>query len=453
MPRKIDPEHLFRLLCRELASGPKSASELTAKLDISQPTLSRIVTTHRDDVILIGRARATRYVRARTIEDLGRSIPIYEVDESGGARELCRLLPIYPEGFFVDARTDDVPGLFFPDLPYFLNDIRPSGFLGRLAPRQHPELGLPPDVRNWSADHVLRYAGQFGWDLPGSLVIGDAAFRLHLERSRDLRIVPANRRAAAYSDAANDVLHATPAGSSAGGEQPKFLAVRSPGPKHVLVKFTPPVKDAVTRRYADLLIAEHVAHSVMNRHGHGAPVSRLLQADARIFLEIERFDRLPIGGRRGLISLLSLDAEFLGLTRSWTESAFLLAESGHLSAYCIEQIRWREWFGHLIANTDMHFANISFFARGARITALAPAYDMVPMAYAPQQGNVLDPELSPPIPDPTMAPLWDVVCKAAQAFWAAVAAHDLVSARFKKIAIENRAVVEKLRELGKRLPR
>src|SRR5690606_19669926 len=120
-----------------------------------------------------------------------------------------------------------------------------------------------------------------------------------------------------------------------------------------------------SRRYADLLVAEHIAHVTLARHGHDAAVSRLLQGESRLFLEVERFDRTPEGGRRGTLSLLSLDAQFIGKMRSWTESAALLAKAGHLEETLVERIRFREWFGHLIANTDMHFANLSFFVRGA----------------------------------------------------------------------------------------
>src|SRR5690606_493148 len=128
-------------------------------------------------------ARATRYARHRSIRDVGREIPVYEVDERGGARELCKPVAVYPEGFYVTATGEGATSRFLADLPYFLNDLRRSGFLGRLLPKRHPELILPSDVRNWSADHCLTYLTRFGWELAGNLILGDGAFRRYLEAS------------------------------------------------------------------------------------------------------------------------------------------------------------------------------------------------------------------------------------------------------------------------------
>ena len=44
-------------------------------------------------------------------------------------------------------------------------------------------------------------------------------------------------------------------------------------------------------------------------------------------------------------------------------------------------------FGTLIGNTDMHAGNLSFVSDHGRPYALAPAYDMTPMAFAPRSGG------------------------------------------------------------------
>lgn len=52
-----------------------------------------------------------------------------------------------------------VDGLY-PGLPWFLQDLRPSGFLGRLlAQRYSNELGVSSDPRDWSDDDVLQFSG------------------------------------------------------------------------------------------------------------------------------------------------------------------------------------------------------------------------------------------------------------------------------------------------------
>lgn len=46
-------------------------------------------------------------------------------------------------------------------------------------------------------------------------------------------------------------------------------------------------------------------------------------------------------------------------------------------------------FGKLIGNTDMHNGNVSFMSEHGRPYELAPAYDMLPMAFAPTAGGQL----------------------------------------------------------------
>jgi hypothetical protein len=44
-------------------------------------------------------------------------------------------------------------------------------------------------------------------------------------------------------------------------------------------------------------------------------------------------------------------------------------------------------FGSLIGNTDMHAGNLSFVGDHGQPYALSPAYDMLPMAFAPTSGG------------------------------------------------------------------
>jgi hypothetical protein len=47
-------------------------------------------------------------------------------------------------------------------------------------------------------------------------------------------------------------------------------------------------------------------------------------------------------------------------------------------------------FGVLIGNTDMHAGNLSFVSDTGSPYHLAPAYDMTPMAFAPNSGGKLN---------------------------------------------------------------
>jgi hypothetical protein len=153
-----------------------------------------------------------------------------------------------------------------------------------------------------------------------------------------------------------------------------------------------------------------------------------------------------------VLSLLALDAEFVGQMKSWTESVQELSALGRVPKRCIEQARFLERFGQLIANSDMHFGNLAFLARGERVLDIAPAYDMLPMRYAPQAGNVVDVEFSTPLPEPGDGAIWGSVCQAAAEFWDEVAQHPLVSRDFQRAARDNARTVADAQELAARLP-
>lgn len=451
---RLAPTALEQRLRIELSRlGQATATELSRRLDVSQPTLSRLIARMGDQLLVTGRARATRYAARRAIVEVGERVTVYEIDDGGRARRLATLHAVLPDGFYVEALAEDVDSGFHSDLPYFLNELRPSGFLGRLIAKKHPELDAPSDVRLWSANDVLRYVTRFGWNLSGNLIAGDAALQLYLShKAAPPDGVERSKRARRYPELARDVLASGSVGSSAAGEQPKFLASRVPGPVPVLVKFSSSAKDALGRRQADLLVAEHLTHRVLAQHGRAAARSELIVSRDQTFLEVERFDRTPAGGRRGLLSLMALDAEFVGRQRSWSDSVQRLVEQGRVPAECVTEVRWLELFGKLIANNDMHAGNLSFFTRGSRIIGLAPVYDMLPALYAGVAGHLGNPNFELPALVPDDAAVWDGASRAALDFWEQVASDRRISADFRRTARDNRARVVEFRKLGRFLP-
>lgn len=437
-----------------LARGPASAREAMAHLSINQTAFSRLVEASRPDVLSVGRSRGTRYLASREIPAAGRALPVFEIADDGSARQLGTLHGVLPDpAFFFESLTGDASSGFFRDLPYFLHELRPSGFLGRLVPRQHPDLQLPADISLLTANQCVSYISRFGWNLSGNLVVGQEAFRLYLQHALEPRdLVSLEERAARYPRLADDVLSLGVPGSSAGGEQPKFLVTRTPGPRSVLVKFSPPVTDPSSRRTADLLIAEALALETMRAHGHAAARAEVVEAGGRVFLETERFDRLPGGGRRGLISLYALDAEHVGHFASWNDTAAALARLGIIDDLTVAEIRRRQLFGALIGNTDMHGGNLSFITRGTTIAGLAPAYDMMPALYALAQGHLRTPPLPVVIPEPADGPHWSAGCAAAQAFWNLVAADPRVSDEFRRVAADNARSLTGASRLQRLLP-
>ncbi len=441
-----------RLLAELARLGLSSAPELARALGLSQPTFSRLVARLGERLLVIGKARARRYAARRVVTDVGDRVPLYELDERARARRVATLHALLPEAWYVESHDSDVRSGFHPDWPYFLNELRPSGFLGRLASDQHPELGAPSDVRNWSGTHVLRYAARYGWNLPGDFVLGDEAFRVYVgQAAAGPDLVRPRERARKYPELAMGSLVTAP-GSSVGGEQPKFLVSRPRGQLPLLVKFSPPVRDAVGRRGADLLVAEHLAHVVLRRAKLRTASSSLFVAGGRTFLEVERFDRTLQGGRRGVLSLMTLDAEFVGSLRSWSESVARLAEAGVLDTRHVLPVQKLELFGRLIGNSDMHGGNLAFFTRGARVLELAPAYDMGPARYAAQAGNLISSPLVLSPPEPADARAWDAASRAALDFWRGAAREPRLSADFRRIAKANVLAVGEWRKLGALLP-
>jgi HipA-like C-terminal domain len=454
VPAHLDETELERRLIAELSLVQSASTpDLCRVLGISQPTFSRLSKRIAGRLLVVGRARATRYAARRGIPDLGSQVPVYEVDPNAHASQIAILHALLPDGFYVESLSVDVQGAFHKDLPYWLHELRPSGFLGRLVPAQHPELELPSDVRNWSSDQTLRYLANYGWNLSGNLIVGDAAFQRYVSLAREPQnVVSPKSRKQRYPVLSADVLGAGAPGSSAGGEQPKFLATKVPPGSSVLVKFSPPRSSSLGRRIADLLAAEHLALQVLSDHGKSASKSELVDAKEQTFLEVERFDRTVSGGRSGVLSLLALDAEFVGRMRSWTDSVAPLVEQGVIPQSLAPDVAWLELFGRLIANTDMHGGNLSFVTRGSRVVSLAPVYDMLPAQYAGQQGHLAAVVFRPPAPTPALASVWDPASRAALDLWQRLTKHDAVSTGFRSIAAQNAERVASFRTAARLLP-
>lgn len=436
--------------------GPAAAADLCLRLGVSQPTVSRLVRSCGDRVVVGGRARAKLYAARRVIAGVTDPIPVYELRPRGEEpRHLLNLVPVAPRGFLVRG-IETASGDFHPGLPWFLDGLRPSGFLGRLDALRHPELGNPPDIRLWSDDDVLRFATGFGWDLPGAFIVGEEAYRKFLRSATSpANLVAEGKRGEVYPRIASSVLSFGSAGSSAAGEQPKFLATVDSGMglTPVIVKFSPAVADDVGRRMADLLVAEHLALATLRDSGFPAPTSTVVTAGDRTFLEIERFDRQGVLNRVGQVSLESLDAAFVGSDqRSWGASVERLAKLGWADVADVERVWWIELFGRLIGNTDMHFGNLAFFLDGQRPTGLAPPYDMLPMHYFPRHHEIAAEPFSLPELSPRWAGIAAGAIRAAVEFWGRLSTDDRVSSVLRSIASRDRSRVLELVSTASLLP-
>ena len=373
----------------QLSGGALSARQLSDKLRISQPTISRALSELGDKIVRIGAARSIHYAlrdAARGLPD----IPVYRVDTEGRIRQLGTLIPVRPQGFVM--RQNDGVALHSDGLPWWLFDMRPQGYLGRTYAARHGiELGLPPRLSDWSDVHALRALLEHGHDVTGNLLLGDRA-RDHFLVTPLTDPIPQEQKTGEYACLALEAARGGIPGSSAAGEQPKFTAyaMTSDGPRHVIVKFSEPEETSVSERWRDLLLAEHIALDTLRQAGIAASKTRILDHNGQRFLEAERFDRYGSLGRRALISLAALDAEFAGIgTGGWPVIARRLAAGGHIQVEAANSTYLLWAFGTLIGNTDMHSGNLSFVSEHGRPYGIAPAYDMTPMEFAPRSGGGL----------------------------------------------------------------
>jgi serine/threonine protein kinase HipA of HipAB toxin-antitoxin module len=193
---------------------------------------------------------------------------------------------------------------------------------------------------------------------------------------------------------------------------------------------------AAGQRWADLLVCEHLALQLLTEAEAElslATRSALMMAGGRTFLEVERFDRIGLTGRRGMVSLEAVNAEFLGLKeQTWEAAAAALLAGRHISKTDHDALLRRTVFAQLIANTDRHFGNISFFMDDAGRLTLTPAYDMLPMAFAPVNNEVIERPIPTARPRTDTLAYWTWGQELAECYWQRVQEDTRVSRAFKQ---------------------
>ena len=440
-----------------------SATELAASLAVNRTTIARALAGFGDELVTMGATRSTRYALRRQLWTVGNRWPVYAMDESGQARLWAELEALHDRRWRVlwtgntpawAEQFNDQEGLWM-GFPFFLGDARPQGFIGRaIAMRVFRSIPVPEDPRRWSADDILIYLQAAGEDLPGSQVVGDDYLRRALARAVFLE--PGNpitetEREIRYPEMAQSAASAL-SGTSAGGEQPKFLTTvrdTAGNSQPVLVKFSPPLDQATGQRWADLLLCEFHAHEVLAENGLASAGACIIDSAGRRFLEIPRFDRVGDGGRRGVVSLEALHGAAVATVarRDWPAAALELQQPGLIDAGALATIRRLHAFGELIGNTDMHFGNLAFWLDDTLPFRVAPAYDMLPMLWAPSlQGEIAERTFSPAPPLPAAREQWQEALGWASVFWQRVAADSRLSAAFVGFANDAQVTLERLRD-------
>jgi HipA-like C-terminal domain len=448
-PANIEARQALRRL---LQRAPASTGELVRMLGVSAPSVHRMLHELAGEIVSAGRTRQRRHALRRQLRGTVSSLPIFAIDEHGRARATGSIDLVHPQGCLaalepeVWPRSADADG-WWEGLPYPLQDMRPQGYLGRLvALALARPLHVSENPEDWSDDDILVYLSQYGSDQSGNLVVGEQAMQAwSRERSRGVEPVGGADTGAAYAQRAQSVLEQGVIVSSAGGEFPKFTAARELDgalTPHVIVKFSGADDSAPVRRWSDLLVCEHLALQALGQVG-GLDVarSRVLQHGGRTFLESERFDRHGDFGRSPLVTLSSVDAALIGSRETqWPKVLREPAARSLFTEAVIATAEEKHWFGRFIANTDMHAANLSLRPRG-RMFDVAPAYDMLPMLYAPLRGGEVPVrEFDPaglPTPPASRDQAWDRMLQAALAFWAAAASDGRITPAFRVICAAN----------------
>ena len=446
-------------LTAALAQRPlHTAAELADRLNVSQPTISRGLNRLAGKVVRIGLGRASRYSLARPINRLGTSWPLYRINGEGRPEHLGDLFSIAGGHWYLQS-TEPRPALMqnefrdgvYPDLPWFLEDLRPQGFLGRAFVQAHAEeLDVPAELTAWNSDHVLAALLRHGDNLSGDLVVGDDALESALHELINPLCIDPSARSEEYPRMAASALRGQSVGSSAGGEQPKFTAQLREDDgtfRAVIVKFSEPQSTPSAIRWADLLQCEHLAGTILSENGVRAAQTHILDSEGRRFLQSTRFDRTPSLGRRGYVSLRALDAAHIGRARApWPEMAEILLSSGWINEDTAHELTVAGLFGDLIGNNDMHFGNVAFQLKDDQPLALVPLFDMLPMLYAPgSAGALVDRTFEPRPPLPRYLSAWKFAAQMASSFWQRVARNNWISQSFSEIARANGKTVDTLR--------
>ncbi len=437
-----------------LEKGVISSAEIEKTLGLSQSAVSRLLRAliAEGRVIRLGSTRGARYGLLRTIGNLGSRWPLRQIDPVGNVHLVGQLHALTSnEYFFLPADVNySALGEVTDGIPYFLQDQRPGGFLGRAVPHRFPELGLPQRVIDWTDDHYLQYLSQRGADAVGDLILGDEAFNHCIELQKQRTPIEPEARKTEFPRLAREVMMGGLPGSSAHGEHPKFTTLLRRGNdyQHALVKFSPFAGTAVGQRWSDLLIAEHLAHALLSRSGVSSARSEIHQFDGATFLQMDRFDRRGLEGRIGVTSLHSIDAARYGELDNWVACATRLHRDRLIDAPTMEMIRLVFTFGGLIANTDRHFGNLGMLDRYDGQFRLAPVYDMLPMLFAPQNDEIVARVFVPADPTADTMAAYRQARELAEEYWSLVSTDSRVSTEFRETAAACGSILAALPRTG-----
>ena len=284
------------------------------------------------------------------------------------------------------AREDAVP-LYLPELPLGALPIAPvsgqiAGCIADAAPdawgmRVILSRRVGRDALDTDAIDTLTYLLESGSDRIGALDFQRSATDYEPRETSaaltELAEAAARLEAGVPLSPALDqaLLH----GSSVGGARPKALL--RDGRRQMLAKFS-----SSTDAYP-VVQGEFISMELARRAGLDVPPVELTTALGRDVLLVERFDRTATGGRRAMVSaltMLGLD-EVSGRYASYADFADIVRNRFTGSTETLRELFARITFNILTGNNDDHARNHAAFWNGEGLT-LTPAYDICPQPRA-----------------------------------------------------------------------
>jgi hypothetical protein len=390
MPQKRSLSDIQRIDALFDKKGVLTSVQIQKTLGLSQATVSRLLTTV-PNVVKVGQARASRYVKVQTIADGLASLPVLWTDREGDAHSFGQLWLSCHNDVLVASDLGKV-WQTKDSLPWFMAATRLQGYIAR-------QIGRPYGIENpelWSVQQQLMIASRPQVTPLGAIALKPSATSVWLADSDTARRLD-------NCDIYLNQNQLAAAGSSAGGEQAKFESTLANG-ERLIVKFSPPRGTPFGERWHDLLCAEHLALKTLAQHDVPVANTRFLQTPTRSYLEVIRFDKTGSLSKpkvRHIVPLNAIHSEFIDASQQdWARSCLALAQQKRLCAADARLAQTLLAFGHMIANTDMHFGNLSFFVDSladlhqGRFT-LTPYYDMLPMRYRPDGGVIFDANYAP----------------------------------------------------------
>ncbi len=416
-----------------LSHNIATSTQISKVLNISAMSVSRAMRKLGNKVVKIPNGRSPLYALTSSAFNSGDSIHIWDIDEFGKATHISTLRPLAAGGFFINNMSLASKVLLgvrnnglYEDLPYFLYDMAPQGFLGkRIAQYLHAiDESYPTNPEAWSNEHIGKYLLSNSENVMGNLQFGNN-YNLKTRQSFE------KFARVDYPQIATTILDSDINISSAGGEHQKFTTYCHDTHSHVIVKFSPKGDSEIATRWKDILITEYHANKVINQSGAiTAATSEIILGDNRVFLESERFDRSGEYGRRSMISLLSIASEFSNPAETWVSIARDLHAQTLISTQDLFNIEVLWYLGRLIHNTDKHNGNLSLAVRGDGFSLL-PIYDMCSMGFAPKgNGEVMPFKFTQPDLDDSLSEVKKARLMA-NAFWQSLYEDPRISAEFR----------------------